>query len=179
MSSFMRRQYLSPGDDIIIVQREPSFWWTKTGQIIRWSVFFGIITILTLYTLIGYYHAKRRMKKGLPLLAYHRWLVSDELREIHDPTYVNPRSYYIYSTGPTGYGMQAMPPPLYDPNAPLPPSYRPPNGATKVDPSQWHSEPTIRPQTTNVSPNYEAPPGPPPAAIRPDQTGAPNNPFKP
>lgn len=68
------------------------------------------------------------------------------------------------------YNMNYMPPPpTYDANRP--PEYQqgPPPGATKVDPSQWRNEPTNRPAESSttgagVVPEYEAPPGPPPAA---------------
>ncbi|PSS08737.1 hypothetical protein M430DRAFT_37498 [Amorphotheca resinae ATCC 22711] len=75
-----------------------------------------------------------------------------------------------------------MPPPVYDPSAPMPPVYQPPEGATKVDPSQWRSEPTRRPAEEDPAPSYEAPPGPPPrAAVQADHTGTSttsNNPYR-
>lgn len=79
--------------------------------------------------------------------------------------------------------MHPMPPPMYDPNAPMPPTYQPPEGATKVDPSQWRSEPTRRPQESGeASPAYEAPSRPPPAAaVQANHTGAStvsNNPYR-
>jgi hypothetical protein len=75
--------------------------------------------------------------------------------------------------------MHPMPPPLYDPNAPMPPVYQPPAGGSKVDPSQWRAEPTRRPSNGEPSPEYEAPPGPPPAAaVQADHTGASNNPYR-
>ncbi|KAK6612272.1 hypothetical protein H4I96_01485 [Botrytis cinerea] len=83
------------------------------------------------------------------------------------------------STGRGQYGMHPMPPPMYDPNAPLPPTYQPPAGATKVDPSQWRSEPTRRPADDGgeSAPDYEAPSGPPPN-LQTNNTGASNNPFR-
>ncbi|POS84959.1 hypothetical protein EPUL_002959, partial [Erysiphe pulchra] len=167
MPTLLHRQFM--GDDFIVIEREPSFWWTKTGQIVRWSVFLGLFTLFTAYIVIGYFHAKRRMKKGLPLLAYHRWLVSREERAQFDPSYRNPSTYYYQYAPPgfqNGYGMQPIPPPVYDPNAPLPPSYQTPT--SKLDASQWNSGPTIRPQTADPSPGYQAPPGPPPTAQRPN-----------
>jgi hypothetical protein len=78
--------------------------------------------------------------------------------------------------------MHPMPPPMYDPNTPAPPTYTPPAGGTKVDPSQWRPEPTRRPaDSSDPAPDYEAPPGPPPAAVRPNNTGASsssNNPYR-
>lgn len=58
------------------------------------------------------------------------------------------------------------PPPVYD--GQRPPEYAaPPEGATKIDPSQWRAEPTRRPQESSSAaqaPNdFEAPPGPPPS----------------
>lgn len=44
----------------------------QTGVIIKWSVFLGMMVILTLYVTIGYMHAKRRIRKNLPPLGYHR-----------------------------------------------------------------------------------------------------------
>ncbi|KAI6251009.1 hypothetical protein HI914_00313 [Erysiphe necator] len=170
MAAFIKRQFV--GDDYIIIEREPSFWWTKTGQIVRWSVFLGLFTLLTAYIVIGYFHAKRRMKKGLPLLAYHRWLVSREERAQFDPSYSNPSTYYYQYAPPgaqNGYGMQPMPPPVYDPNAPLPPSYQTPMNASKLDASQWNSDPTVRQQAVDPpTTGYQVPTGPPPVAQRPN-----------
>lgn len=78
--------------------------------------------------------------------------------------------------------MHPMPPPMYDPSAPMPPTYQPPAGATKVDPSQWRAEPTRRPaESGEPAPEYEAPAGPPPAAVYAHNTGASeasNNPYR-
>ncbi|RKF75299.1 putative ubiquitin-protein ligase sel1 protein [Golovinomyces cichoracearum] len=162
MASYVKRQF--GGEDFYIVEREPSFWWTKTGQIVRWSIFLGLFTLLMAYISIGYFHAKRRMKKGLPLLAYHRWLVNENSRAQYDPNYRNQSSYY-YQYAPqvqNGYGMQAMPPPMYNPNAPLPPSYQSPLGGTKSENSQWRPDETGRPENVDNAPGYLPPPGPRP-----------------
>lgn len=45
---------------------------TQEGLIIKWAVFLGMIVIFTAYTMIGYFHAKRRIRKGLVPLGYHR-----------------------------------------------------------------------------------------------------------
>ena len=147
-------------------------------------------------------HAKRRINKGLVPLGYHRvrfvswlalvhtdspqWLLSRRDRARYDPNYQNPAVYYNQYPPPqqnTQHGMYPMPPPLYN-NSDLPPTYQPPAGATKVDPSQWRAEPTRRPAETTgePSPAYEAPPGPPPAAVQANHTGAStvsNNPYRP
>ena len=44
----------------------------QKGEVIRWSIFFGIFFLLIAYMAIGYWHAKRRINKGLPPLRYHR-----------------------------------------------------------------------------------------------------------
>lgn len=112
-----------------------------------------------------------------------QWLLNRQQRARYDPNYQNPSVYYNrYDEGGGQYGMHPMPPPMYDPNAPLPPTYQPPAGGSKVDPSQWRSEPTRRPQETGEpSPAYGAPPGPPPAAVQANHTGAStvsNNPYR-
>src|SRR5256885_17258867 len=74
----------------------------------------------------------------------------------------------------------------YNPNLPPPPSYQPPEGASKVDPSQYrHSQHsaagtarqesgvTARPSTEEYAP----PPGPPPA-LQNQSTGGSTNPFR-
>ncbi|KAK3945434.1 hypothetical protein QBC46DRAFT_372226 [Diplogelasinospora grovesii] len=171
------------------------FWYTRTGVIVKWSIFLGLSAILGLYLLLGYMHARRRLRKGLAPLAYHRWLVSrSELARV-DPRYrppnasampYNPNSnsggYQYYGDGI--YGMSNMPPPpVYDPNAPRPPMYdglatTAPPGATKVDPQQTSGITTAAPtrQATVVEDDFEAPAGPPPNAMRPENTGS-SNPF--
>jgi hypothetical protein len=181
MPSLLSRQ--DPNGDQEYVYYGNSFWWTRTGQIVRWSIFFGIFILFLAFMMIGYWHAKRRIYKGLPPLAYHRWLLNRHQRARYDPSYQNPHVFYNNYPPPGGqYGMHPMPPPMYDPNAPQPPTYQPPAGASKVDPSQWRSEPTIRPaESGEPAPDYEAPPGPPPAAIHANHTGTStvsNNPYR-
>ncbi|KAH6669441.1 hypothetical protein B0J14DRAFT_517698 [Halenospora varia] len=172
MAVIQERQTFVTSDGQVFVENGHSFWWTREGQIVRWSIFFGIFFLFLAYMIIGYWHAKRRINKGLKPLGYHRWLLNRQQRARYDPAYQNPSVYY------NQYDMQAnMPPPMYNPNAQMPPVYQPPAGATKVDPSQWRAEPTRRPAESDPAPDYTAPPGPPPAALRPDNTGASNNPY--
>lgn len=182
MATLLARQNGAVGDPEFIYTNNDSFWWTREGQIVRWSVFFGIFFLFIAYMVGGYWHAKRRISKGLAPLGYHRWLLNRQQRARYDPNYQNPSVYYNQYPPPGGqYGMHPMPPPMYDPNTPPPPTYQPPAGGTKVDPSQWRAEPTRRPTETNdPAPSYEAPPGPPPA-VRPQNTGASessNNPYR-
>ncbi|TVY46540.1 hypothetical protein LOCC1_G003344 [Lachnellula occidentalis] len=181
MSSFIQaRQNFDDGDDLEFDNndRRTDFWWTRTGQIARWSIFLAIFVLIMAYIIIGYWHAKRRINKGLAPLKYHRWLLNRQTRARYDPSYQNPSAYYQpYPPQDQQYGLHSMPPPMYDPNAPLPPSYQPPPGATKVDPSQWGA--TQRPvEVGEPSPAYEAPPGPPPAAVQANHTGSTNNPYR-
>lgn len=44
----------------------------QTGVIVKWTIFLSFMTILLLWVILGKWHAKRRMRKGLPPLAYHR-----------------------------------------------------------------------------------------------------------
>ena len=79
--------------------------------------------------------------------------------------------------------MHAYPPPVYDPNAPAPPSYQPPAGATKVDPSQERAGPvSTQPAPVEPSPEYMPPSGPPPAAalhtIHTGSSSTSNNPYR-
>jgi len=162
------------------------FWWTKKGQIIRWTIF-AIFFLFLAFIVIGYWHARQRVRKGLAPLRYHRWLLNRTRQPGYDPSYQNPSVFYQPYSASGQYGMhpmpQPMPPPMYDPNAPMPPTYQPPEGATKVDPSQWRSQPTRRPaEGEDPAPDYEAPAGPPPAAhIGTEHTGAStvsNNPYR-
>ncbi|KAF4629613.1 hypothetical protein G7Y89_g8531 [Cudoniella acicularis] len=173
----------SNGQTFVVDDGRVSFWWTRTGQIVRWSIFFGILFLFLAYMILGHWHAKRRINKGLKPLGYHRWLLNREQRARYDPAYQNPSVYYNQYSEGGQYGMHPMPPPMYDPNAQMPPTYQPPPGATKVNPSQWSSQPTRRPATGSeeAAPSYEAPPGPPPAALRAENTGAStmsNNPYR-
>ncbi|KAK9786656.1 hypothetical protein SCARD494_11147 [Seiridium cardinale] len=156
---------LSTTDD----DREVPFWWTKTGVIVKWSIFLGILVFFTVWIVGGYMHAKRRMRKGLKPLGYHRCLVSRaELARV-DPAYGYPQATYsnFAAPAPGYYGMQPMPPPVYDPNRPpMYPGAPPPQGGSKIDPEQ------------GGVPEYAPPAGPPPPATqRPERTGGSNNPF--
>lgn len=179
MASILSRQ--NNNDEEFIIE-DDGFWWTRTGQIVRWSVFFGLMFILFAFMGLSYWHAKRRIRKGLVPLRYHRWLLNREQRAQYDPSYQNPQVFYTaYPRPGAQYGMHPMPPPVYDPNG-QPPTYQGPAGGTKVDPSQWRSEPTRRPaESGEQAPEYEAPPGAPPAAVHANHTGGStvsNNPYR-
>jgi len=185
-SIYSRQSGLDNNDDGFIDDggdRVTSFWWTNTGEIVRWSVFFGIFFLIIVYITFGHWHAKRRIMKGLPPLRYHRWLLSRQQRARYDPSFRQPVVYYNSYPQGAGYVMEPVPPPpVYDSNSPPPPTYQPPAGGSKIDPSQWRAQPTRRPaEAGEPSPDYEAPPGPPPGAVQADHTGASttsNNPYR-
>ncbi|PHH89749.1 hypothetical protein CDD83_5338 [Cordyceps sp. RAO-2017] len=127
-------------------------WWqSRTGIIVKWIIFLILFTLIMGYILGGYLHARARLRKGLPPLAYHRCLVGR--RTAHPPPqqqYGWPQNNYGYYQ-PNAYHMNDMnAPPVYDPNRP--PVYMPPpDGGSKVDPSQW----TRRAPETNPAPDYQ------------------------
>jgi len=166
----------NPNGEVFIDDGDVPFWWTRTGQIIRWSIFFGIILFIILFFTLGNLHAKRRIRKGLVPLRYHRWMLNRGTRARYDPAYQNPSVYYN-TYPPTGqYGMQPMAAPAYDPSAPRPPMYQPPAGGTKVDPAQS----TNRPGSSG-EPRYNPPMGAPPPAVQANHTGRSvesNNPYR-
>ncbi|KAM0335284.1 hypothetical protein ACHAQA_000329 [Verticillium albo-atrum] len=140
------------------------WWYSREGRIVKWSLFLAFVVFITVYLVGGYFHAKRRLKKGLLPLRYHRWMVKRSVLAQVDPRYAYPQpTYYAtYRPGADGYGMQNMPPPppMYDPSAARPPMYVPPEGGSKVDPSQGYGRESFAP-----------PAGPPP----PQQTGVATN----
>lgn len=173
------------------------FWSTRTGTIVKWSLFLGIIVITALYLLVGCVHAQKRIKKGLPPLGYHRFLVSRAVLARVDPRCrpAQPGAvYYPTAAERNYYDMQAMPPPVYDPNAPRPPMYEPPVGSTKFEPNQqqqgvqqsqpptegrfeYGPPPGSPPMPGPSQETYAPPPGPPPSTVRPQGTGN-TNPFR-
>ncbi|KAK0673371.1 hypothetical protein QBC41DRAFT_136931 [Cercophora samala] len=173
-----------------------SFWNTKAGIIVKWSLFLAILVSLTLYLLIGYLHARKRVRAGLPPLGYHRFLVNRATLAQVDPRYRYPQSTftpYHHNQGNNGdgyqyYNMQGMPPPpVYDPNAPRPPVYEPPAGASKYGEGNGTTSSPPPPMDNNNNNNngymYAPPPGPPPppqaAVVAPVPSSSVNNQYAP
>ncbi|CAN8100945.1 unnamed protein product [Discula destructiva] len=173
-----------PGGFVEGERRVVPFWYTRTGVIVKWTLFLSLITFLTLYIILGYLHAKRRIRKGLAPLAYHRWLVPRAELARADPRYAfpHPAQYNVYRPpGAEYYGMQPNmpppPPPMYDPMG-RPPMYEPgppPAGATKADPNQQAAPATTYRAGTDEE--YGAPSGPPPSHLAPEHTGS-TNPYR-
>lgn len=94
----------------------------------RYGVLAAIFVVVTGFLLISYLHAQRRIKKGLPPLRYHRWIVASRRTPYNAPQY--------YGGGPPGqaYGMQTWqpPPPAYGQWGDMPPQYAPPQGGSKA-----------------------------------------------
>ena len=44
----------------------------QKGMVIKWSILGSLFALFMLWFIGGYVHAKRRLKAGKPLLAYHR-----------------------------------------------------------------------------------------------------------
>ncbi|CZT19468.1 uncharacterized protein RCC_05319 [Ramularia collo-cygni] len=115
-----------------------SWYWSDTGYTVRYVIVFVILTALLLFFLGGYLHARKRMKKGLQPLSYHRWMVKSRYRQ---------PQYYQNAPPPQGYPMYAYPPaqqevpPAYYQHAPPPPAYSPPEGASKAMADQnWNGQ---------------------------------------
>ncbi|KAK3187612.1 hypothetical protein K4F52_003670 [Lecanicillium sp. MT-2017a] len=150
------------------------FWYTETGYIVRWVLFSVFVLIVLLWVVGGYFHARHRIKKGLRPMGYHSCFAPRRARYSQAGWYGSQQQQQY---GHNAYNMNNMPPPpMYDSTRP-PEYYAGPPDGTKVDPSQWRSEPTRRPAessgaaaaaTTTPGDNhiYEAPPGPPPAVVR-------------
>jgi len=124
------------------------WWYSGTATAVKWIILAVILSLFLLFILGGYLHAQRRIKKGLPPLAYHRWLLSRRQRAAYDPRYAtaapqNNFSFYQAPANPYPYQGNAFhmdtypaPPPAYDPSMAPPPKYQPPAGGSKVDPEQ-------------------------------------------
>lgn len=140
-----------------------SFWWTDTGLAIRYAIVVFLFLVIVLFLLFSYLHAQQRIKRGLPPLGYHRWLVT---RRSH-PRYnfQNPNAYYMGTNMPA----QQPGPPPYN-NWDVPPQYQPPIGASKAMANQNYgrndsvAEPSRAAQASEVQ--YPAPAHPPPSAMR-------------
>ncbi|TID16527.1 hypothetical protein E6O75_ATG11645 [Venturia nashicola] len=119
----------------------------ETAYIIKWAILLAIFGIFFTWLLVGYWHVRLRAKKGLPPLAYHRWLAPRR-----PPIPQNSYAYYHNqsrsNSHPPAYGMQnfAEPPPVY--SGDMPPTYQPPPNGTGVYPPPGGTK--ISPQQNGV-----------------------------
>ncbi|KAI0021158.1 hypothetical protein F4780DRAFT_778905 [Xylariomycetidae sp. FL0641] len=161
-TDLIARQYIETDDGRLVW-----FWYTRTGYIVKWSLFLAFIVIFFGWCIGGRMHAKARLRKGLKPMKYHGWLLSRQERAQVDPAYAWPSARIQAAYPPPGpqYGMNGYPapPPVYDPNRP--PVYEgnggpAPMGATKVDPAQ--AGPGLE-AGVHREDEYAPPAGPPPA----------------
>nr|POE49405.1 hypothetical protein CFP56_50322 [Quercus suber] len=122
----------SPGDD------QGSWWWSPAGFTVRYIIVAVVFGALLLFFVGGYYHANRRVRKGLAPLPYHRWMVQRRVWG-NEPRYNQYAQYpaRFASQGPEQgqtYRMEgyAPPPPAYNSELAPPPAYQPPQGGSKV-----------------------------------------------
>jgi len=54
------------------VPQEGAGWYSPTAYVVKWSVLLALFVTFFLWIIIGYYHARVRVKAGLPPLIYHR-----------------------------------------------------------------------------------------------------------
>lgn len=124
---------------------DDGFWYTDKGIIVKWIILASFFVIFFGWFVGGRIHAKQRLRKGLPLLGYHRFLISYSERRRHGQVPQNHFTFYQtqnpYAPNPQYTqrqdGTWAEPPPLYQ-NTDAPPQYfaPPPPGATKMNPNQ-------------------------------------------
>ncbi|KAH7123960.1 hypothetical protein B0J11DRAFT_326747 [Dendryphion nanum] len=135
-------QYL---DGEIVCYRE-GWWYSDTGIIVKWCILGAIFLFFTLWFVGGYFHAKSRMRKGLPLMGYHRFLIPFSRRRAAGQVPQNHFTFYATQQAPYGQnsnnnntnyyqqrpdGSYPDAPPMYSNEAP--PGYMPPPGATKTN----------------------------------------------
>ncbi|KAH0285693.1 hypothetical protein KCU62_g7365, partial [Aureobasidium sp. EXF-3399] len=132
-----------------------SWWWSSDGYGVRYAIIALIFIAIALLLFGAYFHAQRRIRKGLPPLAYHRWLISRRRRatpypqqnnyayyQQHDPAYPPQQGYPMQNMGNHGNAEFQPPPPAYG-NWEAPPVYQPPQGASKVAANQ-NALPVVR-----------------------------------
>ena len=99
------------------------------------AVRYAIVALLFAFVLFffvgGWWHARRRVRKGLPPLAYHRWMVQRYFRPYNadtryqqhqQPGQTYTMEHYSYPPPPPAYSSAEVPPPVY----------QPPEGGSKV-----------------------------------------------
>ncbi|KAL1304003.1 hypothetical protein AAFC00_000444 [Neodothiora populina] len=128
-----------------------------TDYYVRYAVVAAIFFCIIVFVLGAYYHATRRIRRGLQPLPYHRWLVRRSRWDPHrQPPQQNTYAYYANNPSQSqpmypmnGNGAQQQPPPNgWAPPPPAygqhvwdtPPVYQPPPGASKASADQTVSE---------------------------------------
>lgn len=138
-------------DDVYPYDYSESWWWSDTGYAVRYALICVILAIILLYFVGGYCHARSRLKKGQPPLAYHRWMVQRSARyeqPQHQQSYPYRPDPYAQGYAMHGYAPPPNPPPAYHGDAP--PAYYPPEGASKAMADQNYQVPP-RPENQGES----------------------------
>jgi hypothetical protein len=120
----------------------------QDGYGVRYAIIALIFIAIAILLFGAYFHAQRRIRKGLPPLAYHRWLISRRryratpfaqnnyaYYQQQDPAYPPQQGYPMQNMGNHGAAEFQPPPPAYG-NWEAPPVYQPPQGASKVAANQ-------------------------------------------
>lgn len=106
---------------------------------VRYAIVAVVFGVVVVFLFFSYFHAQRRLRKGLAPLSYHRWLVSRR----QYGSYPSQNQYPHYNGPPQqGYPMNGWwnqqpaqqfqpPPPAYN-QMDAPPVYQPPAGASKA-----------------------------------------------
>ncbi|KAF2435826.1 hypothetical protein EJ08DRAFT_729693 [Tothia fuscella] len=106
---------------------------------IKYAIFLSLFGIAFLCIIVGYWHARKRIRNGLAPRAYHRWLApSRNGPRQNDYVYYRPNPY-AQPQGNGGYGMNRYGSgngngenlPVY--SGDLPPTYQPGKGARRED----------------------------------------------
>jgi len=133
----VKRQFITPmPSDTPTSQKDRMWWWySPTAYIIKWTIVTTLFVGFFLWITLGYYHARRRIRRGLRPMAYHRWLVP---RSQRGGPFQNNAAYY--QPQPGAYGMQGYrePPPVY--TTELPPSYQPPGGSKAASQQPYYGQ---------------------------------------
>lgn len=122
---------------------------------VRYAIVGLLFAALLLFFVGGWFHARRRLRKGLPPLAYHRWMVSRYYyRQPHDAE--APPQRQLRPVQQT-YRMEHYepPPPAYNQSEVPPPVYQPPEGASKVAADQTFVR--VRPTAGEASERSDPP----------------------
>ncbi|KAL8671667.1 MAG: hypothetical protein Q9168_003847 [Polycauliona sp. 1 TL-2023] len=133
-----------------------SWWYSDTGEIIKWAIIAALFFGIFLFLALGSVHARRRVRRGQAPLRYHRWLLPRSLRR--SPQQAQPFTFYQHQQNPYEMHPYPAPPPAYHHNeGPPPPQYEPPQGASKMNPNQTFSPPPGPPPAGEASNAYAAP----------------------
>lgn len=125
---------------------------SRMGVIVKLTIVLVLFVVIIGYCIGGYMHARARIRKGLPPLAYHRCLVGGRRQQPQPQTNWPPADGYYQPNGYAMHPMHAAAAPVYDPSRP--PVYSsPPDGAAKVD---LASQPTSRAPEANPAPDYSS-----------------------